>query len=141
MSSARQSKSEGAGVVVVAYDGSEAARRALLHAAGIVRPSRRLTVVNVIPAQSISARLQTVTDKQREGQRRLLGEAQELLAGRGVEAELVAAVGEPLTEILAAAERAGAGTLVVGRAARRRPLPSLGDRLVRRAKCDVLVVH
>jgi nucleotide-binding universal stress UspA family protein len=128
--------------VMVAFDGSEEAQRALLHAAAITGPTRSVTVVNVIPAQSVSSRLQTVTDKERKEQRRLLQEARQLLARHGVEANLVEAVGDPLTEILAAAERAGASTLVVGRRARRGALRgSLGDRLIRRATCDVLIVH
>jgi nucleotide-binding universal stress UspA family protein len=102
----------------------------------------QVTVVNVVPVQSLSARLETVSDAQDAEQRRLLHQAHSLLAKRGVKAALVGLAGDPCTEILAAADRAGAGTIVVGRGSGRRAFHArLGDRLVRRAMCDVLVVR
>jgi nucleotide-binding universal stress UspA family protein len=101
-----------------------------------------ITVVHVVPAQGVSARLETVSDEQRRRQSQLLGEAQEILARRGIEADLIGTTGDPLVAILAVVKETDAGTLVVGRGAHRFPLRhSLGDRLVRRAQCDVLVVH
>jgi nucleotide-binding universal stress UspA family protein len=130
------------GKIVVAYDGSPQARTALLHAAAIVGPGSRITVVNVIPVLGVSARLETVRDTQDDEQRRLLQEAGALLGRKGVKADLVGVIGDPFAEILAAATAAGAGTIVIGKARRRRPLRlSVGERLVRRATCDVLVVH
>jgi nucleotide-binding universal stress UspA family protein len=131
------------GEIMVAYDGSPAARRALLDAADLAGRGGRVTVISVIPIQSISARLETVSDAARDRQRRLLGEAQTLLRRRDVEADVIEAAGDPLTEILAAADAAGTGTLVVGRDARRGPHlhRALADGLVRRARCDVLVVR
>jgi nucleotide-binding universal stress UspA family protein len=130
------------GGVVVAFDGSEEACRALTHAAAVVGPGGRLTVVNVIPVQSVGARLETVTEKERERQRELLRKVETLLARSGIDPVLVAAAGDPFTEILAVADSLGASTIVVGRKTRRRRLHSaLGDRLVRRAACDVMVVH
>jgi nucleotide-binding universal stress UspA family protein len=52
----------------------------------------------------------------------------------------VAAAGDPLTEILAAAERLDARLVAVG-GQRHRFRHGIGDRLVRRAGCDVLVVR
>ena len=49
-------------VVLVAYDGSPAGRRASVHAADIVGRSATVTVVNVVPTQAVGSRLQTVTD-------------------------------------------------------------------------------
>jgi nucleotide-binding universal stress UspA family protein len=128
--------------VMVAYDGSSAARRALVHAADIVGRSGTITVVNVIPAQSVSARLETVSDAQLKRQRKILNEARSLLASHGVHSELVAASGHPYTEILEAAERHGAQILVVGRGRRWRHVlgGSLAIRLASRAHRDVLVV-
>jgi nucleotide-binding universal stress UspA family protein len=128
--------------VLVAYDGSPEASRGLIYAANIVGRGGRVTVVNVIPVQSVSARLQTVSDDQRQAQRNLLADARSLLEARGVEATIVGTAGDPVVEILAAREAAGAGALVVGRSPRRRALHMrVGDQLVRRAPCDVLVVH
>jgi nucleotide-binding universal stress UspA family protein len=130
------------GKILVAYDGSPQARTALLHAAAIVAPGSGITVVNVIPVHGVSARLETITDAQDDEQRRLLQEARALLARKGVKADLVGVIGDPFAEILAAAEAARAGTIIIGQARRRLPLRlSVGERLVRRATCDVLVVH
>lgn len=131
---------DGGGTVLVAYDGSPEAKRALAEAARLARQGRRLAVVHVIPAQSVGSRLVTVPDGEEETQRRLLAEAARLLAREGVEAERVATAGDPLSEILAAADRLGARLVVVG-GHRHQFRHGIGDRLVRRAGCDVLVVR
>jgi nucleotide-binding universal stress UspA family protein len=131
-------------IVIVGYDGSEPAQRALEHAADLVGRGGSLSVINVIPLQSLSSRLETVSASERTAQNRLLRESERLLARRGVRAELVAAAGDPAAEILAAAESLGAGVIVIGRRRRsRRHLvrTSLSSTLVRRAATDVLVVH
>ena len=127
---------------MVAYDGSSAGRRALVHAVDLVGRSGTVAVVNVIRVQSVSAKLETVSDEQRRRQRELLEEARSLLASHGVHSELVAASGNPYTEILEAAERHGSQILVVGRGRRwRHGLGgSLAIRLASRAHRDVLVV-
>ncbi len=130
--------------ILVAYDGSPEATRALLHAAELVGPGGSLSVLNVIEVQAVSSRLETVSVEQRDRQGELLREAQKLLAGRLIDITPIAAAGEPVTEIRAAAERTGAEMIVVGRRGglRRRVIPgSVSARLVRRAPCDVLVVH
>jgi nucleotide-binding universal stress UspA family protein len=128
-------------MVLLAYDGSAVAKRALQHAATLVEQGRELAVINVIPAQSISSRLETVTDDERGRQARILREARIALERRGIEAELIEAVGDPATEILAAAEEKNAETIVVGRSeARHRARGPLDSRLVRSARADVLVV-
>jgi len=100
-------------------------------------------VINVITTQAVSSRLETVGDGERVRQRRLLQEARMLLAEQGVETSSVKAVGDPTTEIRAAAEKSGAGIVVVGRGSGVRRLihGSVSARLVRQAPCDVLVVH
>jgi len=130
-------------VILVAYNGSPEARRALLHAADLVGAGDRLAVVNVIPSQSVSARLETVSDEERKQQARLLSEAKSLLSDRGVEMQAIAVAGDPVTEIRAAAETSGADILVVGQEQGARHLihSSVSKRLIRRAPCDVLVVH
>ena len=130
--------------VVVAYDGSEPGGRALLHAAELVGRGGAVTVVNVVSVQSVGSRLETVSDTQRSTQDRLLREAERTLGRRGVRAEPVRAAGQPATEILSAAEAIGADVIVVGGHRRRMPhlvRSSLAGTLIRRASCDVLVVH
>jgi nucleotide-binding universal stress UspA family protein len=129
-------------MILLAYDGSPVAKRALRHAAMLVGRGGKLAVVNVIPVQSVSSRLETVTDEERSRQAGILREARVALSRFGIEPELIEAVGDPATEILAAAEESNAKTIVVGRSERRRLAHGpLDSRLVRTARADVLVVH
>jgi nucleotide-binding universal stress UspA family protein len=129
--------------ILVAYDGSPEARRALEHAADLVGRGGSVAVLNVIPAQAVSARIETVTEGERAAQRHLLREAESVLARKRVGITPLTAVGDPATEIRAAAERSGAGIVVVGRKNGRARLirGSVSTRLMRRAPCDVLIVH
>ncbi len=128
--------------IVVAYDGSDSGRRALEHAAELASPSARMVIVNVVPAQSVSARLVTISEDERALQRRLLREARRVLRQRGLRGDVLEAAGDPAVEILSAAESLGAQLVVVGTGGPRHVLRrSLASRVVRKAHCDVLVVH
>lgn len=129
-------------MLLLAYDGSPASKRALRHAATLIGPGGELAVINVIPApQSVSSRLETLTEADVTQQAGILSEAKALLGRDGIEPQLIEAIGDPTTEILATAERLSAETIVVGRSERRHlghgPLDS---RVVRGARADVLVV-
>jgi len=135
---------EAKGSVLVAYDGSAVARRALEHAARLVGAGGTVSVVNVVQAQSVSSRLVTVSDAQRTTQDELLDEAERLLDRHDVRANLIRAAGDRSAEILSAARAVDAGVIVVGR--NRQTAPhlvhrSLSSTLARRAAADVLVVH
>jgi nucleotide-binding universal stress UspA family protein len=128
--------------VLLAYDGSPPARRALVHAAELARPGDIVSVVNVMPEPGVSARLDPPSDERLQ-QQDLLDGARRFLADSEIETRTIAPVGDAATEILAAAQRIGADLIVVAR--RRTALPhllgSISGRLVRSADCDVLVVH
>lgn len=128
--------------MLVAYDGSSPARRALAHAAELASPGDIVSVVNVMPEPGVSARIGPPSEE-RNRQRGVLDEAQRFLAGRGVEARMVAPVGDAASEILSAAQQLGADVIVIGRRRGRLPhvLGSISGRVVRSANCDVLVVH
>ena len=128
--------------MLVAYDGSAPARRALAHAAEFARPSDSVTIVNVMPEPGLGAWMAPPA-KERSRQRQLLDEAQRFMAERGIEAETSAPVGNAAAEILAVAERVGADVIVVASHRGRAPHAhrSISGRIVRAAKCDVLVVH
>jgi nucleotide-binding universal stress UspA family protein len=128
--------------LLVAYDGSSAARWALLRAAEVARRGDLVGVVNVMPEPGVSSRLAPPVEE-RDHQARLLDEAERCLARRGIAAQRLAPVGSAATEIVAAAERMGADMIVVARRSRRIPrvLGSVSGRVVRRARCDVLVVR
>jgi hypothetical protein len=70
-------------IVIVGYDGSEPARRALEHAAELVGRRGSVSVINVIKAQSVSSRLVTLTDNEHAVQDRLLRESVQVLAAWG----------------------------------------------------------
>lgn len=129
-------------MLLLAYDGSPGAKRALQHAARLVGRGGEIAVVNVISApQAVSSRLETLTEADVNRQSSILDEAKALLARRGIEARLVEAIGDPATEILAAAENQNADTIVVGRTQKRHIAHGpLDSRLVRTARADVLVV-
>jgi nucleotide-binding universal stress UspA family protein len=129
--------------ILVGYDGSDAARRALVHAAELVGRGGSLDVINVITAQPVSARIESLSDRERSRQRKLLHEAKVVLGEWEVEMTPLKAVGDPATAIRTAAEASGAGIVVVGRGngVGRLIHGSVSTRLVRQAPCDVLVVH
>jgi nucleotide-binding universal stress UspA family protein len=111
--------------------------------ADLAGPDDIVTVINVIPYQSISARIEQATDAQRDKPSEILGEAEHFLSRREVAARHVAAIGDPASEILRVAEQTDADMIVVGRRHSHRPhvLGPLSSKLVRAANCDVLVVH
>jgi nucleotide-binding universal stress UspA family protein len=129
--------------VLVGYDGSDASRRALLHAAELVGHGGNIDVINVITAQPVSSRLDTLGDGERRRQNRLLHEAERLLTECHVHMKPLRAVGDPTSEIRTAAQESGSGVIVVGRGSGLRRLinGSVSARLVRQAPCDVLVVQ
>lgn len=129
--------------ILVGFDGSNASRRALVHAAELVGRGGNLDVINVIGSQPVSARVGSLVDGEKKHQQKVLHEAKALLDERDVRMTPVRAVGDPTSEIRSAAEESGAGVIVVGRGSGLRRLidGSVSARLVRRAPCDVLVVH
>jgi nucleotide-binding universal stress UspA family protein len=128
--------------VLLAYDGSAPAQRALVHAANLARPGDVVNVVNVMPEPGVSARMEPPIEE-RNRQWHFLDEAERYLAGRDLEVRKFGPVGDAAVEILAAAEQIGADVIVVARRHGRRAhlLGSISSRLVHSAKCDVLVVH
>jgi nucleotide-binding universal stress UspA family protein len=91
--------------LIVAYDGSPAARTALAHTADLARPGDTVTVINVISYQAISARIEQATEAQREQQSKILREAEHFLSQRGLATRAIAAIGDPASEILRVAEQ------------------------------------
>jgi nucleotide-binding universal stress UspA family protein len=129
--------------VLVGFDGSDASKRALVHAAELVGRGGNLDVINVIGSQPVSARVGSVVDGERRRQVKILHQAEALLGEWDVRMTPHKAIGDPTNEIRAAAEESGVGVIVVGRGSGLRRLidGSVSARLVRRAPCDVLVVH
>lgn len=117
--------------ILVGFDGSEPAQRALDRAADLAGYGSTLTVVCVV---SNGERFQAGP----------LDNAREHLVRRNVTATYLQPVGEAAAELVEAARTLDADVVVVGRRSRslrRIVLGSVSDRVVREAPCDVLVVQ
>jgi len=164
-------------MIVVGYDGSEAAERALARAADIAEAfTAHLILVNVAGAPHVPVAVSAFepaavlvppaaagsvgtagTVPVPEAQpgpsppepedlaRRQLEQARMSLASRGVDAEYVVEMGDPVERLLDVADRRDADLIVVGSRARgflERLLGHTVDEAVaRRADRDVLLVH
>jgi nucleotide-binding universal stress UspA family protein len=119
--------------IVVGYDGSEVAQRALDAAADLAGYGSKLTVVHVLPEGATGH------------ENGLLERARERLVRRQIAARYLEPAGDAGRTLLETAESIGADLVVVGRrernALRRLWLGSVSARVVRRAECDVLVVR
>ncbi|HET9287923.1 MAG TPA: universal stress protein [Gaiella sp.] len=117
--------------IVVGYDDSESAQRALDRAADLAGYGSTLTVVSVAPAGEGYA----------AGP---LERARERLLRRHVSATYLQPVGEPADELVGAAQKLDADLVVVGRRSRslrRLVLGSVSAGVARQAPCDVLIVR
>lgn len=116
--------------ILVAYDASPSARRALNRAASLHTEGVALGLIHVCEG-----------GEQPDGP---LKEARGLLAARGIAAETIRASGTPAQAICVAAERDGYDVIVVGRRNLRDAglllLGSVAARVVAGAACDVVVV-
>ncbi len=123
-------KAQQASRVLVAYDGSPSARRALHRAAALYGDGGSFGLIHVrehgAPADDS------------------LEAARQSLAAGGIEAEIVPAAGSAAHAICVAAERDGYDVIVVGRRNLRDAgqllLGSVAARVVAGAACDVVVV-
>jgi nucleotide-binding universal stress UspA family protein len=133
--------------ILVAYDGSEAAGRAIERAGQIaLRGGNAVTVISVVPLQASGPRSAgpvlsgDVVEHGRE-----LDEAVAKLKALGVEAQRIEAVGHVAESIVDEADRGGFELIVVGsrghHAVARFLLGSTSTRVVTHAHCDVLVVR
>ena len=131
--------------VVVGYDGSDGAKRALERAIALSGDDGQLTVIaaaeiNIVTGITEGGRLDPSEVEQR---RRDLEDANAFLAERGVKAETIAAQGDPGDVILENAK--DADLVVVGSRGlnpfQRLLLGSVSSKVVHRAECDVLVVR
>ena len=129
--------------VVVGYDGSEPARRALERVAFLASDEAEVTLVtagSILPVSPGGAGADAARER-----RRVLEEGRDRLAELGVEARAVEALEDPADALVEAAAELGADLIVVGTRGRsgasRVLLGSVSRRVVARAPCDVLVVR
>lgn len=130
--------------LVLGYDGSDGAQRALARARELAISYRTLVIVAAAPDVRSAAMGVDLAGRQVDTGR-LLSQARELLAGsHGAAIETRAAVGDPAVVLTDVAREVHAQLLIVGRRGgdfvRRTLLGSVAQRVVEHAPCDVLVV-
>jgi nucleotide-binding universal stress UspA family protein len=135
--------------ILVAFDGSDEAGKALKWASDLAKGMGLAGVTVIAVARSLEATpaIADAVDPSSDlpTHRTQLEQAKATIGGEGVKAETMLRAGNPAEEILDAAEAGGFDLIVVGHrgmgAARRFLMGSVSERVVRHAKCPVLVVH
>ena len=130
--------------VLVAYDGSDASRRALERVAHFMKDAD-VAIVTVTPPIYRDPPYTGYADPTEEEQQRdILKQGGEALSGRGVSAEGYARVGDAAEEILAVATMVAAELIVIGARSlgrvERFVLGSVSTKVMHEAACDVLIV-
>ena len=133
--------------IVVGYDDTDPAKRALERAAELaVRFGAKVVVTSVAPLL-ISGHGIGPTDPldPPEEHKKELMNAAAFLTDRGIEAEFDLALDDPANHIVHLAEQRGADLIVVGTHEpgflQRLLGLSVSDKVGRKARCDVMVVH
>jgi nucleotide-binding universal stress UspA family protein len=130
--------------VVLGYDGSLTSQRALVRAANAAGAGGCVIVVTAVPPSDAVA-LDTEPESAIDDPARLLEEAAARLSEYGVEVSTEVDEADPVEALVTAARNADAQLIVVGARGEsyvaRALRGSVGERLVSRAPCDVLVAH
>jgi nucleotide-binding universal stress UspA family protein len=145
--------------IIVAYDGTESAQRALERGAEVAKAFDAKVIVTSVAALLHSGpradqqfELHSPPTRGPEIQRdsladheAQLADATAFFAERGIEAEPVAVSGDPASAIVSLAERRGADLLVVGTReaglTERVVHHSVSQRIAKKVQCDLLIVH
>jgi nucleotide-binding universal stress UspA family protein len=134
--------------IVIGYDESDSAKRALERAAELAKAfGSQLIVTSVAPLTTNIGRSSGPIDSTDPPSAHIeeLKHARESLEGQGLQAEYAPAIGHPAETIAQVAQERGADLVVVGT----RELgfferilgQSVSDSVAHRVHCDVLIVH
>jgi nucleotide-binding universal stress UspA family protein len=129
---------------LIAYDGSEPARRALDRIRMFI-PNARVAIVTVAAPVYRDPGVVKFADRiEEERQQEALAEAKAVLAESGIDAGSASPVGDAAVEIVRAAKESGADLIVLGARGlnplKRLVLGSVSTKVLHQAPCDVLVV-
>jgi len=132
--------------IVVGYDGSEAAKRALAKAAELAGSGGSVTVVSAVGVHAGAVHGAIPVDPDELAERSAeLGEAKSILGQSGLEPLLVEGRGDPADAIVEEAKSSGADLVVVGargqNVVERALVGSVSTKVLHHAPCDVLVVR
>lgn len=134
--------------IVVAYDDTPAATRALERAAQLAKAfASQLIVTSVAPVTGSPGRSEGAIDPTDSPADHAaeLESARAQLEGAGVQADYVPAIGHPADTIVQLAEERGADLIVIGTRelgmAQRVLGQSISGAVANKATCDVLIVH
>jgi nucleotide-binding universal stress UspA family protein len=133
--------------VLIAYDGSEGAKRALLFVAELFHPGevavRLVGVPEGVPMVGYAGTLPSPEEE--EERQRELEEAAKVLADRGFSPTIARRNGDPATVILDEAESQGADLIALGTrglsTVERWLVGSVSSKVLHHAHCSVLVVR
>lgn len=133
------------GTILVAYDGSESAKRALDEAARLANGDR-VTVVSVAEElPQIGRAAAMLVPEEHEERLRQLSEAVAALKEKGVTMHAVERKGDPAKRIVDEAKAEDADLIVIGTRglspAKRALLGSVSTQVLHHAPCNVLVVR
>jgi len=136
--------------IVVGYDGSEHAQRALERGATLAKSTG--ASLAVVSAAKVSALMRDpaggaspVDPADAEQRAKALEAARSYLGGQGVAADFIEGHGDPADVLVQEAQDTGADLIVIGtrglNVAERLVLGSVSTKVVHHAPCDVLVVR
>jgi nucleotide-binding universal stress UspA family protein len=131
--------------ILVGFDGSTNARRALEEALDVAKPDTRITVVAAAQPTAPPGLALPVEPEGLEERGSELEDARRLLAEQGRQAEVAVVSGAPADVLVEEAERRGADLIVVGRrglsGAERLVMGSVSAKVARMARCSVLIAR
>lgn len=132
-------------LIIVGYDGSEHARRALETAAKLANGAT-VKVISAVSVMAAGGHGNAGADPGEKAERsRELADAQAFLEAHGIRVETVEGYGEPADVLIDEARESGADLVVVGtrglNPAKQLVLGSVSTKVAHRAPCSVLVAR
>ena len=135
--------------IVVGFDGSDHARRALERAVALAKGGGNVTVVSSADVSRLmrdpAGGAAAVDPADAEERTKALEEARAFLSGQGIDARYVEGHGDPAAVLVQEAENSGADLIIVGTRglnfAQRWLIGSVSTKVVQHSPCDVLVVR